>query len=108
MTEGSVGVICYKILQHFTQQRKGWTVMIFPLCLLLTIVNVSSGLLVRHSNGSLVEFEKELVEEEVSPDLIIGSYQSQLPDNFGSYRSLLPENGKELSVSPGQKAGQYR
>ena len=69
--------------------------MLIPLCLLLTVVTVSPGLVVRHSNGSLVELEKEQVEEEVSPDLIVGSYS-------------LPENGMELHVSAGQEAGQYR
>ena len=69
--------------------------MLIPLYLLLTIVTVSSGLVVRHSNGSLVELEKEQVEEEVSPDLIVGSYS-------------LPMNGMELHVSAGQETGQYR
>ena len=69
--------------------------MLFPFCLLLTVVTVSSGLVVRHSNGSLVQFEKEEVEEQVSPDLIVGSY-------------ILPQNGMELHVSAGQEAGQYR
>ena len=70
--------------------------MLFPLSSLLTVVTVSSGLVVRHSNGSLVQFKKEQVEEQVSPDLIVGSYYS------------LPENGTELHVSAGQEAGQYR
>ena len=69
--------------------------MLFPFCLLLTVVTVSSGLVVRHSNGSLVQFEKEEAEEQVSPDLIVGSY-------------ILPQNGMELQVSAGQEAGQYR
>lgn len=67
--------------------------MLFTL-FLLTIANVSSGLLVRHSNGSLVQLEKEQVVEEVSADLIVGSYRL--------------ENGKELHVTAEEVAGEYR
>ena len=70
--------------------------MLIPLSL-LTLVTISSGLVVRHSNGSLVEFEKEEVGEQISSDLIVGSYSS------------LPESGKaELHVSAGDEADQYR
>ena len=70
--------------------------MLIPLlCLLLTVVTLSSGLVVRHSNGSLVQFEKEKVAEQVSPDLIVGNY-------------TLPGNGMELHVMAGEGAGQYR
>ena len=70
--------------------------MLIPLSL-LTVFTISSGLVVRHSNGSLVQFEKEEVGEQVSPDLIVGDYR------------LLPGNGmEELHVSSGDEAGQYR
>ena len=70
--------------------------MLIPLLWLLAFVKFSSGLVVRHSNGSLVQFEKEKVVEQVSPDLIVGSYS-------------LPENGIEvLRVLAGEEAGQYR
>ena len=70
--------------------------MLIPLLCLLTVVNLSSGLVVRHSNGSLVQFEKEKVVEQVGPDLIVGSYSLQ-------------DNGMEvLRVLAGEEAGQYR
>ena len=69
--------------------------MLIPLLWLLTFVKLSSGLVVRHSNGSLVQFEKEKVVEQVSPDLIVGSYSLQ-------------EHEMELKVMAGEEAGQYR
>ena len=69
--------------------------MLIPLLCLLTVVTLSSGLVVRHSNGSLVQFEKEKVAEQVSLDLIVGNY-------------TLPGNGMELHVMAGEEAGQYR
>ena len=50
--------------------------MLLPLIIgLLFLARTTHGLLVRHSNGSLVQFEKEALEEEIDPKLIVGSYK---------------------------------
>ena len=71
--------------------------MLLPLIIsLLFIAATTHGLLVRHSNGSLVQFEKEALEEEIDPKLIVGSYKHS--------------NGSELLViaEVDERSDQYR
>ena len=71
--------------------------MLLPLIIsLLFLAPISHGLLVRHSNGSLVQFEREALEEEIDPKLIVGSYKLS--------------NGSELLViaEVDERSDQYR
>ena len=89
------------ITLHFPKQvRRGTCLvraMLLPLLIgLLFLAPTTHGLLVRHSNGSLVQLEKEPLEEEIDPKLIVGSYKLS--------------NGSELLViaEVDERSDQYR
>lgn len=72
--------LAHGITLHFPKQvRRGTCLvkaMFLPLLIgLLFLARTTHGLLVRHSNGSLVQFEREVLEEEMDPKLIVGSYK---------------------------------
>ena len=81
----SFNPLAHGITLHFPKQVSLVRAMLLPLLIgLLLLARTTHGLLVRHSNGSLVQFEKEALEEEIDPKLIVGSYKLS--------------NGLELSV----------
>ena len=72
--------LAHWVTLHFPKQVRRGTcpvrAMLLPLIIgLLFLAPTTHGLLVRHSNGSLVQFEKEALEEEIDPKLIVGSYK---------------------------------
>ena len=76
----SFNPLAHGITLHFPKQvRRGTCLvraMLLPLLIgLLFLAPTTHGLLVRHSNGSLVQFEREALEEEIDPKLIVGSYK---------------------------------
>ena len=76
----SFNPLAHGITLHFPKQVGRGTCLVRAMLLLLIIgvlflVPTTQGLLVRYSNGSLVQFEKEALEEEIDPKLIVGSYE---------------------------------
>ena len=72
--------LSHGITLNFPKQVRRGTCLVRAMLLhliigLLFLARTTHGLLVRHSNGSLVQFEKEALEEEIDPKVIVGSYK---------------------------------